>query len=209
MIKRAASLIARLGGRRTVLLFRTDSGTRTPSRAPRSEVVEVSADRFDRFGPFEPEVRALVRRRLSWTERANDRCFVQRWQGRVRACGWVRECGEVPIDEAGISLCLGATDVCLFDFFVEPSSRGNGLYADFLAQLRARFAPRTALVYCEAENVPSLRGIVRAGFRPVTEVRARHLAGWVVSTAMRMDPPLAEFDSALAHGVHAAATGGK
>lgn len=60
----------------------------------------------------------------------------------------------------------------------DPAHRGRGVY-HFLLRRSVAMAPahEPLLIYAERDNEPSLRGIERAGFVFVAEVRVRRVLG--------------------------------
>lgn len=96
------------------------------------------------------------------------------WLARVEAepvgWGWVAT-REAAIDELGIAIALPPEDRYVWDFVTVPSWQGRGIYTALLqAILRQEAAARYWIGHDEG-NVPSARGIAKAGFSEVGAVR--------------------------------------
>lgn len=85
------------------------------------------------------------------------------------------------VDELGCTLRLPADAVCVYDVVTTDAWRGRGVYPAVLGWIRRhgreQFSAGSIWIYCEQENVPSLRGIEKAGYEPVGRRRAVVLAG--------------------------------
>jgi GNAT superfamily N-acetyltransferase len=86
--------------------------------------------------------------------------------GELANIAWTSE-GYLEI-EAGVVVrerdCVG-----IFDCFTMPSHRGKGIYTDTLIRLTGEIHSKgaTALIAVDPDNIPSIRGIEKAGFRPL------------------------------------------
>ena len=127
-----------------------------------------------RLAALEP---AEVQRRLDTGHRA----YVGHLDGVPAAYGWVAGVGA-EIGELGVAFVLPAGDRYLWDFATLPELRGRGIYPHLLQAIIAseRDAQRLWIIHAP-ENLPSCKGIERAGFVPVGELsfRANGDAGFV------------------------------
>jgi len=74
--------------------------------------------------------------------------------------------------------------------FTEPNARGRGLYTRMLRTVTRELARRghpRAIVSCAPDNLPSVRGIGRAGFRLVRRVETL-IVLWRLIVWRRIDP---------------------
>jgi hypothetical protein len=138
--------------------------------------------------PMAPDVARELLRRISWRSRNNDVCYLLLIDGCGVGYGWIRSAGKIMIEEIGLSLVLDASQICFFDFYIDPSVRGRGLYTNLLRDLRKRFKSVSTLIYAESWNVASLSGISAAGFTPLVSVHGVCMLGKRFPTAMHMQP---------------------
>lgn len=138
--------------------------------------------------PMAPNVARELRRRITWRSRNNDVCYLLLVDSRGVGYGWIRSVGKIEIEELGLSLVLDSSQICLFDFYIDPSVRGRGLYRNLLRELRRRFKSASALIYAESGNVASLAGISAAGFTPLASVYGVCLLGRRFPTGMQASP---------------------
>jgi GNAT superfamily N-acetyltransferase len=84
-----------------------------------------------------------------------------------------------------MELNIGETLACpsswgLFDFATLPAHQSRGFYTDALRQL-ARLARKSGYQSCwiavHPANIPSIKGIERAGFRPIRRINKRRVLG--------------------------------
>lgn len=154
-----------------------------------TEVIHVKHDATDRSLPrLAPGLARTLSRRLTWRSRSNDACYLLLVDGQGVGYGWIRSTEKVDIEEIGLSLLLDSSQICLFDFYIDASFRGLGLYTNFLRELRRRFKNVSALIYAESWNVASLAGISAAGFTPLASVCGICLFGRRFPTGLRASP---------------------
>jgi GNAT superfamily N-acetyltransferase len=112
---------------------------------------------------------AEVRQRLN----AGHRAYVGYLDDVPTVYGWVAGVGA-EIGELGVSFVLPAGDRYLWDFATLPDWRGRGIYPHLLQAIIAseRDAQRLWIIHAP-ENLPSCKGIARAGFVPVGELSFR------------------------------------
>jgi RimJ/RimL family protein N-acetyltransferase len=73
---------------------------------------------------------------------------------------------------------LGPDEALLEGAYTPPQYRGMGIMAAAMAQIAERalqFNARYVITFVASDNVPSLKGCVKAGFVPYVERRTRHL----------------------------------
>jgi GNAT superfamily N-acetyltransferase len=112
---------------------------------------------------------AEVRRRLD----TGHQVYVGYLNDVPTAYGWVADVGA-EIGELGVSFVLPTGDRYLWDFATLPDWRGRGIYPLLLQAIIASEGDAQRLWIIHApENVPSCKGITRAGFVPVGELSFR------------------------------------
>lgn len=165
-----------------------DTGGEPPGRADLSfrEALGGDAARYARdIGTDSP---STFRRRLSpWT-----RCFVVDDGSMFLHASWVTTSRAWTSEIRGyISPPIG--DAYIYESFTRPETRGRGIYPFALfsicAEVRQRRVGR-AWVGVEAENVPSVRAITKAGFEQAFELSFHRRMGRVQIDDLR--GPLAE-----------------
>jgi GNAT superfamily N-acetyltransferase len=131
-------------------------------RAEQTDDIALIA-RLARLAPAE------VRRRMDTGHRA----YVGYLNDVPAAYGWVAGMGA-EIGELGVAFVLPAGDRYLWDFATLPEWRGRGIYPHLLRAIIAgeMDAQRLWIIHAP-ENVPSCKGIARAGFVPVGELSFR------------------------------------
>ncbi|HJS30065.1 MAG TPA: GNAT family N-acetyltransferase [Anaerolineales bacterium] len=100
------------------------------------------------------------------------RCFVARVGGQLAAYGWASTRAEW-IGEMDRDFRIPPGEVYVWDCLTRPEYRRNRLYSALLADMAGRFqreGARRVWIGSNAENRPSIRGFVTAGFQPVAEV---------------------------------------
>jgi GNAT superfamily N-acetyltransferase len=100
------------------------------------------------------------------------RCYAAWVAGQLAAYGWVSFDQEF-IGELSLRLSLVPGEAYIWDCATLPAFRRRGLYSallvHILGELRAEPLCRV-WIGADAENVPSQRGMARAGFRPVADL---------------------------------------
>jgi GNAT superfamily N-acetyltransferase len=67
--------------------------------------------------------------------------------------------------------------IAIFDCWTIPKFRGRGIYTASLMRLAALAGERGATIAVDPGNIPSIRGIERAGFEPYLALRRRRRLG--------------------------------
>lgn len=120
-------------------------------------------------GVLEP-LTALSATDLEGRFSAGHRAFVAWLDGRPVAYGWVAT-AWAEIGELGLTFKLPPADRYLWDFLTLPPWRGLGIYPRLLqAILQREGAAERFWVGHDAPNLPSRRGILKAGFQEVGRV---------------------------------------
>ena len=130
------------------------------SRASREEVAEIAAASGSR--PYE------VRRRLA----SGRRCYLGRVAGTPAAAGWVSFDRE-SIGEQGLRLQLERGEAYVLNCVTAPAYRRRGLYSELLRHIAAALRVeglRRLWIGADLDNLPSLKGMARAGFQPVLDL---------------------------------------
>jgi len=101
---------------------------------------------------------------------AGHRVYVGWMDGRPVAYGWVAT-AEAEIGELGLAFKLPPANRYLWDFFTLPPWRGLGIYPRLLQTVLQREEDAERFwVGHDAPNLPSRRGILKAGFKEVGRV---------------------------------------
>jgi hypothetical protein len=175
--------------RHEVIVFRAAPWDEAANSHAEADVIPIKQGVCDGGLPcLAPGAARELHRHIAWRSRNNDVCFLLMVDGCGVGYGWIRSAGEIEIEEIGLSLILDSSQICLFDFYIDPSFRGRGLYTNFLWEIRRRFKGAAALIYAESWNVASLSGIVAAGFTPLASVRGICLFGRRFPTGIRASP---------------------
>jgi GNAT superfamily N-acetyltransferase len=97
--------------------------------------------------------------------------FLAYWDEEPVAYGWVAT-QEATIGEVSLSFSLETTDHYLWDFATLPAWRGHGIYPHLLQQIIQQQSDQVARFWIlfAPENRASAAGILKAGFRLVTEI---------------------------------------
>ena len=178
-------------GRHEVIVFRAAPWDEAENSDVDAEVILVKQGVGDgNLPPLAPDVARALRRRIAWRSRSNDVCYLLVVDGRGVGYGWIRSAGKIEIDEIGLSLVLDSSQICFFDFYIDPSVRRRGLYTKLLRELRRRYRTCSALIYAEGWNVASRTGVSAAGFTPVASVHGSSVFGKRFPTAVHVSPSL-------------------
>jgi hypothetical protein len=125
-----------------------------------------SGDELTRLGGMTPEAAAVA-------VRSGDRCLLQFLGDGLVGYAWVAVSPVVFLTE-GVYLPLPADAAYVYKTFTLPDARGGRLQPLRTLELRRRLAaegrPR-CLCYVDDANLESLRGVARAGYEVVGEVR--------------------------------------
>ena len=109
------------------------------------------------------------------------RCYIARVAGALVAYGWV-SFEEEGIGELGLSLHLQPGEAYIWDCATLPPYRGQWLYPALLTHiigtLRSEGLQRL-WIGASHENVPSHKGMQRAGFQPVADLLLRNHYLWI------------------------------
>lgn len=95
----------------------------------------------------------------------NDHIFcVLECDGKLASYGWINPTGKHAIGELDLNMDLGNKIDSLYDFYTFEEFRGKGLYPFLLQKIAAR-NQKTKLIYVFPSNISSVRGIRKAGFQ--------------------------------------------
>ena len=99
-----------------------------------------------------------------------DLCYVASCNGRLAHYSWVQRSGSHPIAEAGLIVPVQSGEFWIYNCFTLEWARGKWIYPETLDRIvndHFRAGYGTAWIYTSRRNVPSQRGILRAGFGQV------------------------------------------
>lgn len=104
-----------------------------------------------------------------------DRCYTVSLDGRLAHYSWVQRAANHPITEAGTSVPVGNGEAWIYHCVTVDWARGRRIYPATLQRIvRDCFAEgdHTAWIYTSTQNIPSQKGILRAGFGLVATLKA-------------------------------------
>jgi hypothetical protein len=123
-------------------------------------------------------------------------CFVAKHEGHVVSYVWGSR-GKVDVDEIMMAVDIAPTDIYLYDAFTIEPFRGQNLYPSVL-QRALEFGGKLDLVrsiiFVEARNMPSIRGVTKAGFTLFQKLLMTTVLGFGTP---RLQPPLDGHESAV------------
>jgi GNAT superfamily N-acetyltransferase len=102
----------------------------------------------------------------------NRRCYAAWVEGALAACGWLSFEAE-EIGELNIQIRPGPGEAYIWDCVTAPVFRRLRLYSALLAHISAELRGEglcRVWIAAELNNLPSQRGILRAGFQPVADL---------------------------------------
>jgi ribosomal protein S18 acetylase RimI-like enzyme len=107
------------------------------------------------------------------------RCYLARIAGTPVACGWV-SFEQEGIGEQGLRVRLAPGEAYVWNCVTAPAYRRRGLYTLLLrhiAQALAAEGVRRVWIGADLDNVPSQKGMARAGFQPVLDLYTQRAGG--------------------------------
>lgn len=117
---------------------------------------------------------------LPWTaetlkarQLAGHQLFALQQGGERVAFAWLSPAGGLEIGELGGHWNSSEPVRWVWDCVTPERYRGRGFYSQLLSGLSHKFSHQKLVIYCDALNEPSKRGILRAGFSPWVTV-----TGW-------------------------------
>ncbi len=78
---------------------------------------------------------------------------------------WIRNGTEHFVGEINRKLIFQNKVNCIFDCITPENSRGKGYYPSLINQLSALENECPSIIYASSDNVPSNKGIIKAGFK--------------------------------------------
>jgi hypothetical protein len=127
------------------------------------------------------EVGMIDSREMEARMARGDRCHGGFIAGRLAHYSWAQTAGWHPLTEAGRRLAVRPGDLWIYHCRTAEWARGRGLYASALRTIvseHRRQGGERRWIYTTAENVPSQKGILRAGFALDRSLRALRLGAW-------------------------------
>jgi RimJ/RimL family protein N-acetyltransferase len=102
-------------------------------------------------------------------------CFIAVSGAGIAGFAWVGRC-RLRIDEINYNYPLSADEIFIFDCFVCPQFRGQGIYPQMIRSVLACYRQqltgiRVAYIAVSSVNRASIRGIRKAGFREFSRIR--------------------------------------
>jgi hypothetical protein len=117
-----------------------------------------------------------------------DLCYVANLGGVPVHHSWVQRSGIHPIDDAGLETRVRERECWIYNCHTTAAARGRRIYPLVLSRIVEDLrgaGVRTAGIYTTRSNVPSQKGIERAGFHTVFAARAVRLGPWHVPLSGR------------------------
>lgn len=111
-----------------------------------------------------------------------DRCYGARLAGELVHYSWVQHLGSHAIESAGLDIPIPDRELWIYNCRTSERHRGRGIYPQTLDHIvMDAFAAgaNCAWIYAAESNVPSQRGIARAGFTFVATLRAVRFGPYV------------------------------
>jgi hypothetical protein len=142
-------------------------GDRWPTLVPIEGLTIESSEDDPAFGAEAQITKAEAERRFM----AGHRVYIARFSGAAVAHGWSAT-RQASVGELGVRLRLPPDARYLWDFATAPAWRGRGFYPLLLQTIMARETEPTQFwIGHEQDNRASQRGILKAGFRAVGQLR--------------------------------------
>jgi hypothetical protein len=157
-------LVRRVIGWQKLIVFRMTAESPTVTHG--HEVIEI-IDSGD-LGEFCPWDAREVRARLE----LGSLLYALRVEGRLVSYAWVTELTAFRVNELRRELRLDQPLVWIWDCVTPEQYRGRGYYPVLIGCLAGVVGRERALIFVRTDNVPSVRGIEKAGFRPWLEIAA-------------------------------------
>jgi hypothetical protein len=113
---------------------------------------------------------------------ASQRCYGFYTDGCLATIGWSTR-DYLELDRGHVFPCPGA--IGLFDFFTFPAYSSRGIYTSALVLLVNKLhqeGDQIAYIAADPNNMPSIKGIERAGFRPAFKVRRKRRLGLSIAS---------------------------
>ena len=173
-----------------IIVFRAEPLNGSKNLPSGTDLVQLLASNgVESLPPMKPRVERQLHQRTSLRSRKGDICVILLVDGYGVGFGWVRRARTHRVDEVGLPLIFESTEICFFDFFIDPDFRGRGLYTKFLREMRRLYGTCSAVIYAESSNIASLAGICSAGFTPIFSVTGASLFRKQYLTSIRPLPP--------------------
>src|SRR5258708_497423 len=167
--------------RHDILILRKRRAAPAPSQ-PRFDVVEHRAFHEGIVGLYRRFDRDLWESRLRLRFDRGHRFYELREAGRTLATTWAVARGERFVDEIGLGFVVTPEGGLMRDHFVEPQSRGHGLFAVLLDAVRGRFFTRAETLWSAVStgNRASVKAHMRFGHEVVVRYDVVHILGRIL-----------------------------
>jgi len=160
------SIIHRFYHRREYVFYK--ACTKTPSS--KSELIEISEQDFKQDSLFQEN-----ERHTKFKERLKHRhaCYgYQDKSGNITAYFWVTHSNtSVPLT-FGATMNIPKETIFIWDCRTTESQQRKGLYTKGLKELINKHPNNKVIINCETKNLPSIKGIEKAGFKPCGKLNA-------------------------------------
>jgi hypothetical protein len=108
----------------------------------------------------------------------NDQCFVGILDGQIVFLSWIRSEGNMEMTETGDLLKIGEKEIYIYDCFTLGEYRGKKIYPSVLGEIIKKHPDFKKIIYCDAKNTPSEKGILAAGFVLKKKYRRLRILGF-------------------------------
>ena len=108
-----------------------------------------------------------------------DKLFIVTENDELAHYSWVKF-DEMDITEASKKIKLKEGEACIYDCYTNKKFRGQGLYPSMLKYLKGYFKEKgfnKVYIYVEANNIPSIKGIEKAGFKKEDSIKYLRILG--------------------------------
>jgi RimJ/RimL family protein N-acetyltransferase len=158
-----------LFGRNTLVFFLRDVSSNGSEIPDTGELETVVVHSFEQI-PQELRKKGEGDREFEMRIRNGQEPVIGRVAGIPSHISWVGR-NYLRIDELGVTWQLQEQERCIFDCVTLPAFRGRGIYPATLRWIVAHWSRSDNIqkfwIYCDSGNIPSLRGIQKAGFKRI------------------------------------------
>ncbi|WP_338449637.1 hypothetical protein R4Z09_26255 [Niallia oryzisoli] len=76
---------------------------------------------------------------------------------------------------------LNKNEVYIHYCETSPSARGNNVYSHVISEIAKEYSNKKVLICVNRKNIPSIRGVIKAGYKPIESITVIALLGCVVN----------------------------
>jgi hypothetical protein len=150
-------------GRQKLMVYRMPPDAHTV--AQRHDIVELTSGAAVPANSI-PWPKEEVEARLS----SGARLFALQSETRLVSFAWVSHRRDFRVDEIRRELKSETPLIWIWDCVTPSEYRGHGYYPELICHLAAQFGQRDVVIFVRTDNMPSVRGIAKAGFQRWVEI---------------------------------------